>query len=104
MRGQYIYKPLDKGKFIQLQSMHSKGPHENQKNKEHDLSGKYVLISKNFYYFGSTPIEPPPFFYELKVSRGHKNKFPTVMVKEFINFIKKFKKGVNASPTQWPPK
>ncbi len=55
--GDNIYQPTTNGGFRQLQSMHSNGDQENPEKKKHDLSGKYVLISKCFYYFGSSPIK-----------------------------------------------
>lgn len=47
--GDNIYKP-DKNNpsgFTQL-----KNNHHGEAQKEHDLSGKYVLVCKDFYYFG----------------------------------------------------
>ena len=45
--GDNIYEPV-KGGFKQ----HSNGGGHDASDKEHDLSGEYVLICKNFYYFG----------------------------------------------------
>ena len=48
--GDNIYEPDSKhaGKFIQ----HPNGGEHGDKEKERDLSGEYVLICKEFYYFG----------------------------------------------------
>jgi len=99
--GDNIYKPLPGGGFKQLKSMHSNGETENQANKIKDLGGKYVLISKTFYYFGSEPIELPPLLEPLKVGRGYKCRFSPDVITTFINFISQYKPGVHAKPTGW---
>lgn len=49
--GDNIYEPICNGKvFIQ----HKNGGGHNDKNINHDLSGKFVLICEEFYYFGVT--------------------------------------------------
>ena len=102
--GDNIYEPLHNGKYRQLKSLHYnlKENKEDVSKKEQDLDGKYVLISKNYYYFGSNAIGLPNGFNELKVGRGHKNKFPEELVIKFISFISGKKKGRNAHPAKWP--
>lgn len=100
--GDNIYKPLPNGNFLQLQSMHSNGVNENQKTKTHDLDGKHVLISKNFYYFGQKALNLPETLEELKVGRAHKNKFAPDVVSAFLDFIARQTAGVNAPPSSWP--
>ena len=73
--GDNIYKPLPNGELQQLQSKHSCGTEENPKLKISDLGGKYVLVSRTFYYFGSKAIHLPGRLEELKVGKGHKNRF-----------------------------
>lgn len=48
--GDNIYKPI-KGKDGEFEQLPNGGGH-NEKNKQHDLSGKNVLICEEFYYFG----------------------------------------------------
>lgn len=48
--GDNIYKPV-KGKDGEFEQLPNGGGH-NEKNKQHDLSGKNVLICEEFYYFG----------------------------------------------------
>ncbi len=100
--GDNIYKPLSNGDFKQLESMHSKGKRENPKRKAHDLGGKNVLIAKNFYYFGSKPLNLPEYLDALKVGRGHKCRFSPDVISLFIDFIKRQKIGIKAPPTFWP--
>ena len=47
--GDNIYEPKDNETFGFKQH---KNTHHNEQNKEHDLSGKNVLICNEFYYFG----------------------------------------------------
>ena len=100
--GDNIYKPLRNGEFKQIQSRHSHGTNENPDTKKRDLSGKNVLISKNFHYFGSKPLDLPNELNELIVGRAHKNKFTDIITSYFIDFISPQKMGVIASPTNWP--
>lgn len=48
--GDNIYKPI-KGKKGEFEQLPNGGGHD-ESNKEHDLSGEYVLICKDYYYFG----------------------------------------------------
>lgn len=47
--GDNIYEPNGRETFGFKQH---ENPHHNEENKEHDLSGKNVLVCKDFYYFG----------------------------------------------------
>ena len=48
--GDNIYKPI-KGKKAEFRQLPNGGGH-GINNKEHDLSGRFVLICEEFYYFG----------------------------------------------------
>ncbi len=100
--GDNIYKPLPNGGFHQLRSMHSNEEQENPESKAHDLKGKRVLIGKTFYYFGSAGPHLPTSLYDLKVGRGHKNRFSGETISAFLTFISSFPQGINAPPTNWP--
>jgi len=108
--GDNIYKPLldhpdSVDDFQQLQSMHSlrKGPLEDPESKRRDLSGRNVLVSWNFCYFGSQPLDlPDAMIAALKVGRNHKSKFSDEIVEAFIEFIGRQPTGVNAPPSSWP--
>jgi hypothetical protein len=81
--------------------MHSNGNQENRKTKKHDLGGKNILISKNFYYFGSKSIPLPEELHDMKVGRAHKNRFSTKIKEQFAKYILEYRRGVNAPPTKW---
>lgn len=100
--GDNIYKPLPNGNFQQLCSMHSHGDQENAKTKARDLGGVNVLIARQFHYFGASGPELPQCLEDLKVGRGHKNKFSRKTIDDFREFISSHPQGVSAPPTQWP--
>jgi hypothetical protein len=100
--GDNIYEPLANGGFRQLRSMHSNWCSEDAQNKERDLSGKYVLISQHFYYFGQEAIPLPERLQIFKVGRAHRCRFPDAVVAEFLDFIVQQEEGLHAPPSKWP--
>ncbi len=100
--GDNIYKPVENG-FIQLHSIHSNTDgRENIKNKDHDLKGIYVLISNNFYYFGSGMIELPDNLNFLIVGRNHRSNFSSYEKDKFLKFIKDYEKcKIKYPPSIW---
>ncbi len=63
-------------------------PFHHEKDMDHDLSGKYVLISDDFFYFGKDAIEIPEKFWEIiKKGPGHKCNFSVILVNEFIEWL-----------------
>lgn len=100
--GDNIYKPLQNGEYHQLLSFHSYGTKENLKTKRRDLSGKNVLISKLFYYFGSSSITLPSNLEILKTGRGHKCHFSQNIISEFLDYISHQSPGVQGCPSIWP--
>lgn len=100
--GDNIYKPSASGEYLQLESMHSFGPSENIRTKKHDLSGRYVLISRAFNYYGANAVNLPDNLQELKVARGHKNRFSPEVIKNFLEFISKEDRGLHGPPSSWP--
>jgi len=67
---------------------------------EHDISGKNVLIGREFYYFGWDAVEIPDRFRSIiKKGPGHKCNFSEKLVKDFINWLKKnHRRGRNNLP------
>jgi len=92
----------DKQGFLRQRfpSVHSEDC-ENEKTKNHDLSGEYVLISEsgNFYYFGRKGLEiPESLLCIVKNGSGHKCNFPKGAIDNFLQWIQKNKTGINAYP------
>lgn len=77
------------GKFIQEDSHHSfENGVTNYLNYERDLSGKYVLIGYEFWYFGISAIElPPPFMPLAEIGIGHKV-FPENIAQDFLRWLR----------------
>jgi hypothetical protein len=75
-------------------------------NMPRDLSGRFVLLSNHFYYFGSKPIPIPSHLLKIVNQRpGHKSGLNKPYVEKFIEWITTFKKQknkVNASPYGLP--
>lgn len=103
MYGDNIYQTLANGDWMQLDSAHSNSNGEtNKKHLETDLSGKNVIISTNFYYFGENCVSIPTRFHRLIWNRrGHKflNNDKT---DDYINWIKNNHiTGVTGDPIDW---
>jgi hypothetical protein len=103
--GDNIYKPVVKNPknisdFDQVPNLY----HE-QKNKKIDLSSKYVLISKRFYYFGCECIELRdeirPKVPKTTTYRGVQT-HNIEKAEKFISFIESsYKTGIHNHPTSW---
>lgn len=105
-RGDNIYEPTKKG-FIQHRSLHSHFFNDNLKWRindfklAHDLSGEYVLISNDFYYFGGGKEKLPIYFKDLKVGRNHKRNFSEETKEKFVKYIRTKHKFINNPPSDW---
>ena len=98
--GDNIYKPSSGGAFVQLSNHdHDCG------DMEHDLSGKFVLTSTEFFYFGAEALSIPeeirpeiPTGQSAHGSRTHNE----VLARQFVEYIKaNFRLGVQAAPHKW---
>lgn len=93
LAGDNIYKPIGNGQFEQI-----KNDHHNEKHQERDLSGKYVLISDDFYYFGSEPLTIEPNDRRPNIPRGQAAHGALTKdqerAKKFIEYVKKNIAGV----------
>ena len=111
-RGDNIYQPIKNVEFRQQDSKHSnRDGSENEKQKQHDLNGKFVLISDDFTYFGAKSKKLPKKFLDIIVSRGHKRfecdpqdvaNGKGGMVGSLIRYIEKLPKGIHGNPRTWP--
>jgi hypothetical protein len=110
--GDNIYQPLNNGSFNQLRSTHSEHPQDdiqwspNLENMERDVSGKCVLCSKRFIYFGSEAIPLPPELFPLKIGRAHRCNFDRSVLDAFGRFVGQFEKQLEkgvvlGKPHRW---
>lgn len=112
--GDNIYQPLKGGGFIQKTSLHSnEDGSENLRRKNHDLNGKFVLVSNHFSYFGGATKKIPVKFADLVVTRGHKRfeckdeemqKGRGGFAGKLVRYFGKLPKGRQGDPRSWPKK
>jgi hypothetical protein len=78
------------GEYIQENSHHSlEDGSVNMKNYTKDLPGKFVLISKRYWYFGKEAILIPKTLKDIVKSRqGHKKIDDESLIKKFLVWIK----------------
>ncbi len=101
--GDNIYELRVSGEgYRQLRSMHSNENSENKENKARDLSGRCVLISETFAYFGSKALPLPSGLLSLIVQRGHRSRFSEEIKADFVRFAGSVGFGVHGAPRQWP--
>ena len=106
--GDNIYRPLRKGDFLQLPSEHSNDDGtEDLERKQKDLSGRNILISNEFVYYGAKAIVLPKRFSDIVVGRGHKrlphpgtsvasNEYK--LVRGFATFFERLPRGIQGKP------
>lgn len=77
-----------------------KNKYHHKEDMDHDLSGKYVLVSDHFYYFGKDAIAiPKEFLAIIKKGPGHKCNFSTDLVSDFLKWLEKnYDSGKNGYP------
>lgn len=88
--GDNIYKPDDSasGGFVQI-----KNSHHNNCKEDDDLSGRYVLICKEFYYFSSLASLPIPPELSPNIPKSQTcYGVITEDVSEFINYVRLYSK------------
>jgi hypothetical protein len=79
--GDCIYD-FSRGRPVQRPSVH--GPI----NRDRDLSGKNVLVSKHFYYFGSRALELPQDLLDIcHQTQGHRSDANDPLVDRFVKWI-----------------
>jgi len=103
--GDNIYKPKVEYPCNEKEYYQIENPSHGIDSKKDDLSGKYVLISDNFHYFGRNPIEidipiRPKVPKSQAGSGWREDNIPKA--KRFIRFIEdNYQKGMIANPTRW---
>lgn len=104
MFGDNFYHTDENGNWIQEDSAHSmKDGTCNQGHLKKDTSGRNVLISEHFYYFGTNaPTIPKEFLEICKEGIGEK-KFENIqLADDFINWVtNNFKTGIHGDPLSW---
>jgi len=96
--GDNIYFLLSNGGFGQRQSFH------NSTHMERDLRGRFVLVSRNFYYFGSAARAVPSSIRGVQPKgQGHRSRFDPKVIRRFVSWLKhSFRPGRLGSPSDGP--
>lgn len=104
--GDNIYRPLNKNaknpdEFKKIESPH----HKKNSEIEKDISGEYILVASEFYYFGKDAIDIPNSI-RPKIPHGparYGYKSDEKIAKEFVDFIRKnYQSGLNNHlPSEW---
>ena len=109
--GDNIYRPLRPdadswGDFEQLPNFnHWNRDRPNEDHQRRDVSGKYVLIADEFYYFGgSAPHLPSACRPEVPPGQsGHGKSTPSEQARCFVDYIRsRFQPGRHGDPHRWP--
>ena len=98
--GDNIYHKNSKGVWVQEKNHY----HYDERSKEVDIGGKFVLISNHFFYFGKNHVQLPKGFKRLvnKLPRGHKYKGLEKVGKKLIELLqKKYKTGMHGDPIDY---
>lgn len=104
-RGDNIYMPIVTKPMVYSDFKQIPNLNHTEKNQKKDLSGKYVLISKKFYYFGSEPIDIPENI-RPKVPNGQSSHgvrtHDVEKANKFISFINsEYHPGLHNHPHSW---
>lgn len=106
LAGDNIYRSSDSvGSFCE--NFHQlKNPYHGEEHKERDLSGRFILASSRFFYFGRDAITIP-LYLRPNVPRGQSAHGSLTrdqtLVQRFIHYIStEYHTGVHAAPHSWP--
>jgi hypothetical protein len=106
--GDNIYRRDTGGEWLQTDSHHSlPGGVTNPINLKDDTKTDRVLVSSDYWYFGScAPTIPSKFRGEGKsdicTRRGHKVNFAPGLVEDFLTWVKTLPSGYRGRPDRWP--
>lgn len=101
----FYHQDPNTNEWIQENSAHSlEGGKTNKLHLDRDTGGNFVLISKEFYYFGSKSPSVPDEYLEV-CSEGRDMKstsIPADIANAFINWLKNnYSTGIHGDPTSW---
>ena len=104
--GDNIYRPLRPGAVVKADF--EQLPNANHRGKAHqkrDVSGQYVLIADEFYYFGGSALEVPDDYRPTvpEGQSGHGRKTPPSQAQRFIDYVRgEYQPGHHGAPHRWP--
>lgn len=106
MYGDNFYHSNEDGVWIQENSAHSlKDGTPNEKHLKRDIGGNFVLVSKNFYYFGKNALIIPEEYTSTICTNARNMAFakPQETVDRFIAWLQRnYEKGIlHGDPISW---
>lgn len=105
MYGDNIYHTSpETGVWIQEDSAHSLSNGVNDGHLKRDVDGEFVLISRNFYYFGDKSVEiPKEYMAVCNEGRDYKStSIPVAVADDFIQWLQdNFDSGIHGDPINW---
>jgi Nucleotide modification associated domain 2 len=107
--GDNISRPLRDDPQCPLDFEQINNPNHDRTDQCDDLSGRWVLVSSNFYYFGrgarQVPADLRPHVPPSQAPSGYwtKDETDNGCATRFVNWVQDFGQGVHAAPhQQWP--
>ena len=104
IHGDNIYYKANDEIWHQIPSQHSNPDFsQNEKHMKNDLSGKYVLVSNSFFYFGNKHFQVPPQFKEVcSTIRDYRKISDASIAQSFIEYLcRNYQPGVLGDPIDW---
>ncbi len=107
MYGDNFYHQDDNNTWIQENSAHSLGNEKpNVNHTKRDVSGEFVLVSTNFFYFGDNAIDVPKKFIKDIFCNGRGMRGPSISIESVGKFVtwlsENYEKGIlHGDPVSW---
>lgn len=106
LAGDNIYRPIASPKGFSDEFVQLKNPYHGEDQIDRDLSGKFVLVSDRFYYFGVNAISIPQDF-RPQVPKGQSANgsltHDETVARTFIDYVtSRYTVGVHGPPHSWP--
>ncbi len=97
--GDNFYQLNDDGEYEQLRSNHSYSDgREYLAKKTRDLSGRKVLVARDFYYYGGEGRAIPDELGFLFVGQAYRCRFSQKEIEDVLKYIDRLKPGVHGEP------
>lgn len=105
--GDNIYRPLSEWAHESDDFERLENRNHDEKDKKKDISGKNVLISNHFFYFGKNALEIPdnvsPRVPKYQSSHGVRT-YDQARIAAFIDYVAQHGQGIHGAPHLWSRK
>ena len=104
--GDNIYRPTSPAPSLVNNFEQLENPYHGESNKQRDLSGKFVLASSKFFYFGREALNIPPNIRpnipKGQSANGNQTHDETAALKFIEYIVSKYAVGIHGAPHSWP--